>query len=198
MQISQNYKSLQKEKLARTMYNSRQGEVRHKLSSMRRDYCPQVLGYIRFGLNQKPPISTDPNAPQALRFSQMACHRFAQSNSKFMDLYDKKVLELRKTRRFLANQINKSPEGKLAALKVLEQSPQIKNLSKKLHVQFINESLQGECDPRNAHSRSISPLRMIMDEKKAEKLKHIGSPIGLSSYKSSLKNSRSDSSADSK
>ena len=33
------------------MYNTRQGEVRHKLTRVKRDYSPFVLGLYRFGLN---------------------------------------------------------------------------------------------------------------------------------------------------
>ena len=42
----------------------------------------------------------------------MASHRFAATNAKFMELYDEQLREYRKTRRFLAKEINKSPEMK--------------------------------------------------------------------------------------
>ena len=42
----------------------------------------------------------------------MSSHRFAETNAKFMDLYDEQLMEYRKTRRFLAKEINKSPEMK--------------------------------------------------------------------------------------
>lgn len=61
----------------------------------------------------------DPNAPETMRFSQMASHRFADSNAPYMELFDEQLLEYRKTRRFLAKQINKSPEGKSYATRIL-------------------------------------------------------------------------------
>ena len=36
-----------------------------------RDYCVKILGEYRFELRQKAPRSTDPNAPEAYRFSQL-------------------------------------------------------------------------------------------------------------------------------
>ena len=49
----------------------------------------------------------------------MASHRFADSNAPYMELFDEQLLEYRKTRRFLAKQINKSPEGKSYATRIL-------------------------------------------------------------------------------
>ena len=112
LQISNHYKKIKQDKLAQTMYNTRQGVQRSKLNSFKRDYCPYILGQFRYGLNQKAPRSTDPNAPAILRFSQMACYRFAESNAPYMQLYEDKIMELRKTRRFLTKEIAKSPEGK--------------------------------------------------------------------------------------
>lgn len=112
LDVSKHYRSAQKHKKSQTMYNSRLASPRHKLASFKKDYSPYILGHYRFGLNQRKPKSTDPEASEALRFSQMASHRFAATNAKFMELYDEQLLEYRKTRRFLAKEINKSPEMK--------------------------------------------------------------------------------------
>lgn len=85
------------------MYNTRKGEPRHKLTKIKRDYCPYILGLYRYGLHQKAPRTNDPDAPPAHRFSQLAEYRFAENNQRFMELYDEQILELRKTRRFLAS-----------------------------------------------------------------------------------------------
>ena len=87
--------------MAKSMYNTRKVQSRHPLASFKKDYSPYIMGF-KFGLNQKAPLSTDPNAPAALRFSQMACYRFAESNARFMELFDKQIEEYRKTRRFLS------------------------------------------------------------------------------------------------
>lgn len=110
------------------MYNSRKISPRHKLASFKKDYSPYILGHYRFGLNQHKPKSTDPDASALLRFSQMASHRFADSNAIYMKLYDEQLMEYRKTRRFLAKQINKSPEGKSYATQILSKSPLINKM----------------------------------------------------------------------
>ena len=84
------------------MFNHREVSPRHELPSFKKDYSPYVLGKYRFGLNQKPPRSTDPDAPESHKFTQMASYRFAASNAPFMELYRAQLLEYRKTRRFLA------------------------------------------------------------------------------------------------
>ena len=53
----------------------------------------------------------------------MACHRFAEGNTRFMELYDEQILGLRKARRFLSQQINRSPEGRKRAEEVAAESP---------------------------------------------------------------------------
>ena len=74
--------------MAKTMYTKRQVEPKHKLASFKQDYSQYILGEYRFGLNQKAPLSTDPNAAPGLRFSQMPCYRFAETNERYMELYD--------------------------------------------------------------------------------------------------------------
>ena len=88
MMLSKQYKKAQKEKMAKTMYNTRKAEPRHKLESFKKDYSKYILGQYKFGINQKAPLSTDPNAPAIMRFSQMACYRYAESNAPFMDIYN--------------------------------------------------------------------------------------------------------------
>jgi len=51
------------------MYNTRQVSPRHKLASFKKDYSLYILDKYRFGLNQKAPLSTDPNAPDSHRFT---------------------------------------------------------------------------------------------------------------------------------
>ena len=94
------------------MYNQRPASPRHQLLSFKKDHSPYVLGVYRFGLNQKPPKSTDPEAPPAHRFTQMASYRFAENNARYMELYEEQLMESRKTRRFIAKEINKSPVGR--------------------------------------------------------------------------------------
>ena len=94
------------------MYNHRPVEPRQKLDSFKKDYSPLVLGQYRFGLNQKRP---DPKAPPALRHSQMASYRFAETNSRYMELYDEQLAEFRKPRRFLSKQISETPDGRAQA-----------------------------------------------------------------------------------
>ena len=64
----------------------------------------------------------------------MARYRFAQSNAPFMQLYEDQLIELRKARRFLAREINKSPDGKKYAEGVLADSPMLKKMSNKLQL----------------------------------------------------------------
>ena len=112
LEISREFRQRKKAQMAKTMYKTRTTQQKVKMNKAQRDYCIKILGQYRFGLNQKAPISTDPNAPAAHRFSQLACYRFAASNKKYMDLYEEQIEELRKTRKFLADQINKSAEGR--------------------------------------------------------------------------------------
>ena len=76
--------------MAKTMYstNTSYHKRRQHNSAVKRDYCQMILGEFRFGLNQNPPKSTDPNAPAVYRFSQMPCYRFAESNEPYMKLYN--------------------------------------------------------------------------------------------------------------
>lgn len=98
------------------------------MTGIKRDYCEKVLGQYRFGLHQKAPLSTNPDAPAAHRFSQLAEYRFASNNKRFMELFEDQVEELRQTRRFLADQISKSPEGRIKASEIHAASPLMNKL----------------------------------------------------------------------
>ena len=134
------------------MYNSRMVSPRHKLESFKKDYSQYILGQYRFGMNQHKPKSTDPEAPEALRFSQMSSHRFAETNAKFMDLYDEQLMEYRKTRRFLAKEINKSPEMKKHANQVMAESPLLHKMQKKIKLQLIKETIREEIEAMHTPS----------------------------------------------
>lgn len=142
--LAKEYKKAQKEKMARTMYNTRQVEPKHKLASFKQDYCEYILGEFRYGLHQKGPITKDPNAAPGLRFSQLPIYRFAENNKRFMEMYEKKMMEYRKTRRFLSQQINKSPAGKATAEQINAESPILKEMHKKLHLQLVDEKIRSE------------------------------------------------------
>ena len=74
----------------------------------------------------------------------MPCYRFAESNERFMQLYEEQIMELRKTRRFLSQQINKSPDGKRHAEMVHAESPMLKKMHRKLQLQIIDEAIRQE------------------------------------------------------
>ena len=97
-------------------------------------------------MNQHEPKSKDPNAPAALRFSQMASHRFAETNAKYMEIYDDQLMEFRKTRRFLAKEINKSPEMKKHANEVMSESPLLHKIQKKIKLKLIDETIKEEIE----------------------------------------------------
>ena len=67
----------------------------------------------------------------------MASYRFAENNAPFMEIYDEQLMEYRKTRRFLAKEINKSPEGKSYAQKIQKEQDGLLKLQKKLHLELI-------------------------------------------------------------
>ena len=48
-------------------------------------YLPLILGQFRFGMCQKLPASSDPEAPAIDRFSQLAKIRLREDNQKFME-----------------------------------------------------------------------------------------------------------------
>ena len=70
------------------MYDCRKGANRQRFKSqiahIKRDYAPYVLGLYKYGLNQKAPLSNDPNASEARKFTQLPNYRFAESNAPFM------------------------------------------------------------------------------------------------------------------
>ena len=61
-----------------------------------------------------------------------------------MQLYEEQIMELRKTRRFLSQQINKSPDGKQHAEMVHAESPMLKKMHRKLQLQIIDEAIRQE------------------------------------------------------
>ena len=85
IEVSREFAEQKKQqKLSKSAYNTRRGEQKQKLTGIKRDYCEKVLGEYRFGLHQKAPLSNDPDAPAAYRFSQLAEYRFAENNKRFM------------------------------------------------------------------------------------------------------------------
>lgn len=53
-------------------------------------------------------------------------------------------MEFRKTRRFLAQQINKSPLGKRHAEMIHAESPLLKKMHRKLQLELIDEAIRKE------------------------------------------------------
>ena len=74
----------------------------------------------------------------------MACYRYAESNARFMQLYEKQMQDFRKTRRFLSQQINKSPVAKGYARQLNDESPLLQKMHRKLQLQLIDETIQEE------------------------------------------------------
>ena len=84
----------------------------------------------------------------------MASYRFAESNAKFMELYDEQLREYRKTRRFLAKEINKSPEMRKHASKIMAESPSLKKMKKKIKLQLIRETIREEIEAMQTPTES--------------------------------------------
>ena len=63
-----------------------------------------------------------------------------------MELYDNQLMEYRKTRRFLAKEINKSPEMKKHASQVMSESPLLHKMQKKIKLQLIKETIREEIE----------------------------------------------------
>jgi hypothetical protein len=76
-----------------------------------------------------------------MRFSQMACYRFAETNAPFMKLYENNMMEYRKTRRFLSRQIENSPEGKKQSLEMQAESAFERSIKRKLKTRLIEEEV---------------------------------------------------------
>ena len=63
-----------------------------------------------------------------------------------MQLYDKKLIEYRKARRFIAKEINKSPEMKRHADEIMAKSPLHQKMQKKIKLQLIDETIKEEVE----------------------------------------------------
>lgn len=63
-----------------------------------------------------------------------------------MKLYDDKLMEYRKARRFLAKEMNKSPEMKMYASQIMSESPLHRKMQKKLKLQLIQETIKEEIE----------------------------------------------------
>ena len=97
--------------MSKTMFNKRSPNMRQNLN-VERDYSTYVLGQYKFGLYQKNPRSKSKDASALDRFSQLAAERFKDTNAKYMKIYEKRLVDNRKKRKFLSMQLNKSPDQK--------------------------------------------------------------------------------------